>query len=462
MFNIKSQNSFDFRISNSYSETVFSLFENNDANYIILGARTISQGQSFNSLIIKFSNPEDISILQLPQNDESSYLRLGFQRENNNYFFIGSWYISNDSSGLYLRETSSDFETVIEKFYDIPFPYAGLEVLNYVIDNENNIVISGKAYYQTADVFDSHLYICKIDMTGQLISSNIPAPYRRSTSSSLLICPDNSGYYLIGESDFNTTLKEWVKFDNDLNVIEDGMFDWDHGLSNTSAMFLPNNKLIVETQWNQHESIALFDKEFGILRDTILLEGIDYLPFQFNSVDYSDAENIWITSYNDNPWWLSGTNFYHVFIFDSLLNLKGVKYFGGDMNYFMLDMIATSDGGCLISGIVADGVGNTSSDIIIRKLMPDDILTSVEQTYNQSDKEVEVYPTIFRDKIIVETTKKDLYFKLISILGEGILTSEKVNSTITYINVDFLKPGFYIYSISNNNQIIKTGKLIKQ
>jgi len=151
-----------------------------------------------------------------------------------------------------------------------------------------------------------------------------------------------------------------------------------------------------------------------------------------------------------------------VFIFDSGLNLKGLKYFGGDVRYYMFDLIATSDGGCLMAGIVADTIGNIFSDIVIRKVMPYDIITHAEETPDPFDRDINVYPIPFRDKLFIKTIRTGLQFNLYSITGELLLSSDIGASFKTEIAVDDLNSGFYYYTINKNNHIIQSGKLIKQ
>jgi len=460
MSEVKTQSSFDFHLSNSFFETTPMLFEDNSGNYLSLSVRTYISGQKFKPIITKFTIPEDTVTFLF--NDTVFHFHFVLQKDNNNYFFFGSWFFNIDSSGLYLWETTSEFETVWETNYDLPEPYTSLEVLDYTIDPENNLVISGNAYYPTGSEYGTHLYMAKADLNGQLICYNIPAPYKRDMSSSLLVAPDNSGYYLIGSSSVNSNHKDWIKFDSCLNIIDEGLFDWENVLTGTSAVFLPNGNLLIETENDYHESIALFNEDFVLIKDTLLLEGDDYSPFQYNSMAYTDPDNIWIASHNSDPYWVSGFNFYHVFIFDSGLNLKGLKYFGGDVRYYMFDLIATSDGGCLMAGIVADTIGNIFSDIVIRKVMPYDIITHAEETPDPFDRDINVYPIPFRDKLFIKTIRTGLQFNLYSITGELLLSSDIGASFKTEIAVDDLNSGFYYYTINKNNHIIQSGKLIKQ
>lgn len=455
-----SQISFDFRLANSFSETMPTLFEDNNGHYYISSARTYVSGLKYKSIITKFTIPEDTVTFVF--NDTVFHFRFGLQKDNDNLCFIGNWFFSTDSSGLYLKETNSLFETVWETNYNLPAPYTSLEILDYTIDFDNNLIISGHAYYQTGGGSGTHLYMAKADLNGQLLNFNIPAPYKRNTTASLLVAPDTSGYYLIGSSTLNSVLREWIKFDTNLDIVGEGLFDWDFGLSNTSALFLPNGNLLIETQWNQHESFGLFDTDFNLIKDTLLPDGNDYSPFQINSTAFTDPENIWIASHNSDPYWMPGSNFYHVYIYDSQLSLKGVKYFGGDTRYFMFDLIATSDGGCLMAGIVADTVGNIFSDIVIRKVMPDDILTNAEETPYPFDRDVNVYPVPFHDKLFIETIRKGLHFNLYSLDG-ALVNSTGINYTnSTMLEVYGLKTGFYFYTITENNRIIESGKLIKK
>ncbi|OQX76864.1 MAG: hypothetical protein B6D61_08105 [Bacteroidetes bacterium 4484_249] len=464
VFVTKSQNSFEFRISNSFYETTFITFEDFDNNFITIGGRSDTIGQPLLPLLINYTKPEDTIIHLISKEDSCVVLRFIINKPNGNYLFIGSLGFDDETGGLYIWETTTDYETIWETYYQLPEPYEFLEVLDYTIDGDNNIAVSGNASYSIDKVSYYYLFMGKVDMQGQLLSFNIPEPYKRSISSSLLSKPDNSGYYLIGSSSYNLTLREWIEFDWDLNISDYGLFDWENGVGGiTSAKFLQNGNLLVETNFQEGISLGLFDEDFNFLKDTLLTEGDDYVPFQNNSLDFTDPETIWIASQNDDPYWTSGTKYYHLYILDSELNLKGLKYYGGNTKYFMMDLYATNDGGCILSGMVPDTVGTLYTDIYINKVMPEDVLTNAEDTPNPFDMDVNIFPNPFSEMINIKTIRKGLQFNLYTVTG-NILFSKRLNllnGTLS-INVSSTSPGFYIYHITDNSRVIQSGKLIKK
>lgn len=144
------------------------------------------------------------------------------------------------------------------------------------------------------------------------------------------------------------------------------------------------------------------------------------------------------------------------------MNLKGAKYFGGTMSLYLNSIKATNDGGCVITGEAADGQDKGLSDIYIKKVMPEDILTNAEETPALYDSDVLIYPVPFSDRFYIETYRENLSFRLISNTGNVILDNKPLQIPTTLINSADLKNGIYFYSIQDGNKIIQTGKIIKK
>ena len=137
-----------------------------------------------------------------------------------------------------------------------------------------------------------------------------------------------------------------------------------------------------------------------------------------------NANNIWIPTFVDITTNFPGTEVFRFHIFDSNLNLKGVKEYGGDKRYWFFNMMVTSDGGCLLTGMVPDYDGSWNHDAYVVKVMPDDILTFAEETPFDFDRDVIVFPNPFSTEINIQTVRKNLTFNMFDIMGNQVFSKE--------------------------------------
>ncbi len=458
------QDSFEIRFYYPGFEIGLFSFEDKSGNFITIAGKAPSLGTPSNPLLIKYSNPQDTIFHLVQKQDTSVSIKLGFQKSNENYLFIGNLVFPVISkSGLYLWETTQDFETVWEKYYQLPEPYLGLEVLNYLIDSDSNIVISGRAYYPENGANYTHLYMGKVNINGDLLYYNIPAPLDRDQGMALLSKPDNSAYYLIGCSESGTFAREWVEFDLSLNIIGYGIMNWNNALGGrTSAKWLSDGNLLIATNHQNNLELRITDQDFNTINDTLIIEGGDYTPFYLYALDYTDESNIWVGTYDEDPYHYPGTTYYHVYIIDSQLNLQGAKYYWGRSRCWMAHLQATTDGGCIMTGMVPDFSGSWDVDIYVNKILSGDILSIAEETVCEYDNDVWIYPNPFDEYLNLETFRKGLLFKLYSPTCKEVVSKQLTSIPGTTIKTSFLQAGFYFYTISDKGRIIQNGKLIKQ
>jgi len=213
---------------------------------------------------------------------------------------------------------------------------------------------------------------------------------------------------------------------------------------------------------NKDLYIKTMDQELNTVNDTLVFydESL-YLPM-FNGLDYTDEDNIWLGAFNWIPPSVSGIEFFYIHVLGANGQMKGMKAYGGDKRYLFFSLFATSDGGCLMTGLVPDYDGADNSNGYIIKVMPDDIPTHAEDTPYEHDMDVAVFPNPFSTEIRIQTARKNLVFNLTDIAGTKILSKEIDNIPDQTLITDMLSRGIYFYTIHYENRIIQSGKLIKE
>ena len=215
---------------------------------------------------------------------------------------------------------------------------------------------------------------------------------------------------------------------------------------------------------NEHDSIngIQFYPEFP--EDSILY------PFQQNNIALSEDNIIIGGQYNivpiqyptqPTPCWVQLT------LFDYDLNMEKQLYYGdGVKAYYGMDIIATSDGGFAMCGLVNDpqNTTNPQPDMFVLKVNSEGLMTGNNEVEQPEVTEVILWPNPGNDVIHLKSASQltNASFELYNPSGILCLTQKLSAGTHQTINTEHLTAGIYPYRIINGNRVVKTGKWIKK
>ena len=470
------QASFELEYNKPGDEFFRYTFETSTGDYILIGDQSeYSYSVPKSQLILKLnSSGEIINEVIYTKPDTNFFFIYGYEKANGNYFLMGiltDSLTSNDYNITYVCERTPELNLVWEKLYAIPEPYIHHNLDNFIMDTDSMLIIQGSAD-SSQDGWDRVLLTMKFDKYGNQLGLNLYNNwYSPSLSNAMIFNKDSTSIFFFGI--FTTglsVLKEFIEMDLDFNIMDYiSIVDWEHYSSPPLTVKIMPNSNFLQAQKSTIEPgayhdlyIKIMDEEFNTIRDTLLLyPGYDYIPY-YKGMGFIDQNQIWIPTFNPEFNSFTGTEVFRFHIFDSNLNLTGMKLYGGDRRYTFFNMIVTSDGGCLMTGSVCDFNGSYSDNGYIIKVMPDDIITHAEDTPITNDRDVMVYPNPFKNEIRFQTVRKDLTFELHDITGKKILSGDIEDHTESKISAGNLNHGIYFYTIQDDNRIIQSGKLIKE
>ena len=226
-------------------------------------------------------------------------------------------------------------------------------------------------------------------------------------------------------------------------------------------------------QWNNQNG----DKDIGIIN---LFNPIDTTDYVFkpwgtkDTTDYPAGRGGALDFNNKDSIFIGGTtgftgtwgyrSYYSLIQTDSLLNVRWEKFYGGDAYYEMNDVLATNDGGCLLSGMRYDSdIGIHEHDVYIIKVDVNGLLVGLEPEQSINSFDAVVFPNPGTNEINVRVAAQ--YHKaeinMYEINGTKVLTKELVGRH-NLLNTESLKSGTYIYSINNKNGLNESGIWIKK
>ncbi|MFU8844699.1 MAG: T9SS type A sorting domain-containing protein [Bacteroidales bacterium] len=472
------QYSFETVINSEKDEGLYYSFETSYGSFMAVGFSQALTGSPklYAPLIIEVNNQGEITkYCSLVKQDTSYLLFYGLEKPTGNFYFVGmvsEHGTNNKNRIIYVCETTPEMEIIWETYHHMPNEVRKGRLIHFLTMPDNTILFQGKA--DTSEMYTTnYIFTGYLDLNGNLLDLKFfynPFMKEFGVYSDMIFNFDTTAIFFFGSfargpSNFTTSFFE---IDFDFNLISFSEYVGGKFLTApTSVAWLPNGNLILADRENNYGAkaegllVMLLAPDFTFIQDTFMVRpGMVYLPM-FNGLDYTDPDNIWIATFNamgsSTP-----TEVFHVQVFDSEMNLKGVKEYGGEKKlYRFYNLLATSDGGCLITGQVpaCDTCQNNSGYLF--KVMPEDVvITSINEQSCKVTYSVEVFPNPFTENLTVHANAQGLTISVHDFTGNKVIETE-IQTTGVNLKTGHLSKGIYFYQIFENGNVIKHGKLIK-
>ncbi|MCB2208077.1 MAG: T9SS type A sorting domain-containing protein [Bacteroidetes bacterium] len=240
------------------------------------------------------------------------------------------------------------------------------------------------------------------------------------------------------------------------------------------AMFNPAGNLVISGEtWIYNIEEQKMDEYFGVyvldtnynVASSILLTDEDrkFKAAEFKCMDITANGDIYLAGILDrNPVFFPQTyNYIYLAKLDSELNILTERIFGGDAYYYVLNMLTTTDGGIILSGMQYDYMVNGWGDhdaFVIKT--NDDLLVTTTESQTITSHSALVYPNPGNGKLYVRTTEMESLFVLYNLSGQ-VVQQTAISSLITEVDCNPLNKGVFVWKLLKNNRVIDHGKWIK-
>jgi hypothetical protein len=463
--------SFQIIIDKDSTEIGTKTVEIGSGNYLSYGIIKNKSTEKCSPLIVTYTSSMDTQVMSFPKIDTSYYFLNCITKENGNFLFFGRMKdlsLSSLFNTIYICEFTSDFSLLWEKFYTVPEGY-DYRPFDFLVDEDNNIILfSG---LNTPPYTNTYLYLTKFNMEGDLLLEKLFPNYMVSMYNDIIPKQNpDEGYLILGEVRKNYLAGDLLELDKDFNISTPWVntpFDGENYLSPPlTAKWLSNGNLFLVHRGKDVENaeFRLCNPDYTTLKDTAIIDPyIDYTPVR-QGMDFIYEDLIWTATFNMYLQPISYDKIFRVYVYDSEMNMIGMKTYGGDSQWWLEHLLATSDGGCIITGAEreADGTQWDDLNLYIIKIMPDDIFTAAEDTPMENDRDVALYPNPVQDYLHIETARKNLNIRIMDNLGR-IVHQQKIRSLPhDKANLNTLTKGVYFYQILDDHRVIQNGKLMKQ
>ena len=401
----------------------FIVLEGNE--YYILGTTGKdegSYGQVDNIMVINFDENLDVVFeKQYALDDNGEYHAPDIkviQNDDNKVYLTSKFLVQNSSDYNLMMQLNFNGDTIRTRGYYSNY-YTGLGEVNFIMNNNGNI--EGVYGFTMSFSSFSPLQILEIDTNFNISYTEIQP----------------TGYTLALHPRFTT---KWLD-DSTYLFLNSDTPENGYGVDIFVAKFKTSHEIVGEPIWVGRPDTS------------------DYVPRY--GMDWTDPDKIFVCAYQfvyHVPWEVNQL----VALIDSDLNIKGMKYYGEDLNYGIWTLCATDDGGAILPVGVHDyNNPYIDIDLVIWKISAEDLITSAAETKNPYDRDYLVFPNPGNDVINVQTARRGVIIEIFNSQGVMLMKKQLSDSYRNEINTSLLPPGNYIYKFTDNEGYTENGKWIK-
>jgi len=349
-------------------------------------------------------------------------------------------------------------DSVIIKIFDFNFNeldeftyfFSDTLMQSYIVssvDHNNNILIAG---YGDNPNLVRRPFLWKLDTSFNLVAKNDTMYYSwLSTFESAIEVERDSSYYVFAMGMSQDYANMIIRFDYNLNYISMDSTKHDLSLPYHPIMYRRNEIMHVGKNYAHYSNV--FD--YGI----IVLDSVfntkwfkqyrttdtNQVPAVLKSISKND-NNVYIGAiYNSDYYYSNDTTWYQLTKMDTNYNIIWEKRFLGYSNDMLTNVLATSDGGCLLAGWI--NFGAQVYNIHLVKIDKYGTATWVKDI-KRPRVEINLFPNPTSQYINLQMQVKGQKIRIYNIFDmEGRrLLSKQINSIKTRIDLSSLSNGVYI------------------
>lgn len=454
---------------------LFDVKEDKDGNYLLAttAKRKNHWTKSYSLLYRIGKSGVDIDSVKLQDSLRSVYYSSLIPLENSEFLAIGASYdsLANIEVKLIIQSFTNSFEQLWIKTFSVPqelrFP-----AIKSRIDNGAGYLIFGEIYLP-----DNRFtpFIAQFDTNFLMTNWKLPSPNMFGTYRDVKKLNDSTFWAL--------RLAPWrfERLDPAFNILTYYYLPT-YGYGDISVKWLNNSTFIYLTKYvHQQTSGTSILHNLGLVRqnDPFDTTGSLFVPWRvsdtvdhqaaFRGIDFIHPDTIFAGGTRNlnvqNPYFASQPTWFIVYQTDSLFNLRWERFYGGDACYVMTNLLATSDGGCLIGGSRYDylNASEQKRDIVILKLDKHGLITNLpERATNLQIRESLVYPNPGGDVMHIRIAVQHAVARLMLFDTNGRQVLEQaLQGTEHTINTSMLQNGTYLYKLTSPTGLNESGKWIK-
>ena len=322
---------------------------------------------------------------------------------------------------------------------------------------------------------DIHLYKCNYN--GELLKKNIigsTAYQERLCASTFKFDTDTLVVLSTGFASLTYPMKA-VEVDTNLEMVEikeihTGSFIYNNitPFNNENYLFTGKYHYTNSSPRDDDLAVMYMNNDYAILKEKHFgaSDTVDF-PAYTKTISFIDPTRIFC-GYNKNqdPLNLFSTNltWFSLVLLNDSLEVQWERFYGGDANYGLWHILATSDGGCLLAGTRYDWTTQYNErDAILIKVDENGLITSTGPGPSIQARDAIVYPNPGRERLTIERGPQiaGAKFVLNDMAGKTLI-EKTLNHTTETLPTAHLPAGLYLWNITHKGKAVENGKWVKE
>jgi hypothetical protein len=465
---VSGQSTFTLLISDSANDYPGDIIELSDQSFILSSEFYTSSPNQASQRFFKINAQGIIthdSIFENP-NGTGTLLKLVYINDTN-IFCIGDWANLGEKDQKWVAAADSGFNIHWNKKYQINYNYAKTSAA--FLNSQGRIISSATA---TNDISRNYLYFQEYSVTGDTLISSIDSTAYGPIIFDMMEFPGNGLYTAAVSAYASYSMGQIITIDSTLKIVGVDSIPnevyWYNSLKkiNDSGYYLSGNK---HPNQSYDYAIMFLNENNNCKKLSVLGQNdtIDYAGIT-KSMDFLTSDTIFLGAtsnialfsghYGNQDSWFVLSNF------DSDLNLRWTKYYGGDAYYMLESVVATKDGGAILVGTRYDYQTQSNiCGIYLVKVNGNGVLTNDDHNRPPIVHDAIVFPNPGSDYLIIESGPQisGAQFMMTTINSKQIVSKTLDTGKIT-VPTQFLQSGTYVWQVVFKDRIIETGKWIKE
>jgi hypothetical protein len=356
---VNAQHAFQISYETEKDEFIQNSLIDNEGNILLVGNSGFTL-DSKNALILKIAPDGTLQSKLIERQDTVSTFSEVTMLDNGNYFVSGSYNVGNDFYAMdhfWVVIFDENLEILAEHSYGINEPYVKYgDLYRSIVNKDREVAVVATNKRLVNNYLRDDFIMFRFSQQGDSLSSVQYESGPSAQPNSFDSIPGTDSLMMIGRGVINTGQESLNYMDLEMNITSSvNISDLDGHKRYTNGNWLSSDEFLMLANWildDDKGSEYLFSvfrvNTSGQYLQELQLDRPDTLEYAayFTNLVIAPDSLIYVggfQSYND----VSSTPSYCIiYLIDKDLNLIGRRDFGGDANYSLRGIEATSDGGC--------------------------------------------------------------------------------------------------------------------
>lgn len=474
---IQGQNTFEINIGNEEQEYVFNFVLDDENNYVGIVTKTYPVSTMRLSYLYKISESGDTVSKLFSKPDTILTLRdiIIASKSPIEYLVTGTGYQKDSSSVFwysYFARVDANLNIIWEKTYQLHDVHDYSSIPFYP-----NLLKLTEGGFLHACYLEPRLqmFLFKISDEGDSLAYRLYEGDSSGMVQDLTYNYDSTAYWLHTHfAHYDPSGPESQCITIDFNLQQTEVVYYPRWLSDhLAAKLLPDRNLVVGSRyrgvsWDPaayiHYVMAYkLDTGFNVLDSCYITDPVPTTRTGSRALDFYTPDNIYMCGEDDAALSTYPTSYNHIAIarMDQNLNLISEKYVGGDANYASASVVASPDGGVLLTCTRYDYLTQYNErDVYILKLDSSDFTVGNVEHRKSNISNAIVFPNPGGNQFNIRTSCIDSRFKMWDISG-NLMIEQNIEQNITSFDSHSLVPGVYQWELIKDGKKIESGSWIK-